>query len=147
MASLESSRKSPESSIIGLMDCVFCKIVKGEIPSFRVAENDEFLAFLSIAPIKKGHTLVIPKKHSEYIFEMGDEALGQLMAFAKPVAEKLKTKIEPKTGKIGIMVAGLEVPHTHLHLIPMDVEGDLDFANAAAESPEDLKSILERING
>lgn len=125
--------------------CIFCKIVKGEIPSFKVSESDEFLAFLSIAPIKSGHTLVIPKKHSEYIFEMGDEELGKMMAFAKPTAEKLKIKMEPKTGKIGIMVAGLEVAHTHVHLIPMDQEGDLNFANATPTSPEDLKPVLEKI--
>lgn len=128
------------------MGCIFCKIVKGEIPSFKVFENDEFLAFLSIAPIKSGHTLVIPKKHSEYIFDMNDQELGKMMVFAKPVAEKLKLKMEPKTGKIGIMVAGLEVPHAHIHLIPMDAEGDLNFANATPTSPDDLKPVLEVIN-
>lgn len=127
-------------------NCVFCKIIQGSIPSFKVAENEEFLAFLSISPIKSGHTLIIPKKHSEYIFDMGNEELGKLMAFSKPVAEKLKIKLQPKTGKIGIMVAGLEVPHTHLHLIPMDEEGDLSFETAAPASNQQLTDILEIIN-
>lgn len=127
--------------------CIFCKIIQGTIPSFKVAENEEFLAFLSIAPIKSGHTLIIPKKHSEYIFDMGDNDLGKMMAFSKPVAEKLKLKLQPKTGKVGIMVAGLEVPHTHLHLIPMDAEDDLSFEKATQASNQKLTDILGILNG
>jgi histidine triad (HIT) family protein len=128
------------------MDCIFCKIVKGEIPSFKVSEDDNYLAFLSIAPIKSGHTLVIPKKHSEYLFDMEDLDLSELIKFSKPVAKKLQTSLKPKTGKVGIMVAGLEVAHTHIHLIPMDAEGDLTFANARATEPEELKLVLDKIN-
>lgn len=127
------------------MDCVFCKIVKGEIPSFKVSEDENYLAFLSIAPMKPGHTLVIPKKHSEYLFDMDDPELGEVMRFSKPVAEILKNKLQPKTGKIGVMVAGLEVPHTHIHLIPMDSEGDLTFANAKSASVEELSDVLKII--
>lgn len=126
--------------------CIFCKIVKGEIPSAKVWENNEHLAFLSIAPIMPGHTLVIPKKHSDYLFDMDDEALGKLIKASKPVAIKLKIAMNPKTGKIGVMVAGLEVPHTHIHLIPMNSEGDLTFAKAKLTSLEKLKPILEKIN-
>lgn len=125
--------------------CIFCKIVSGDIPSFKVLESDDFLAFLSISPIKEGHTLVIPKKHYEYIFDMEDAELGKVMAFAKPVADKLKSTLHPKTGKIGVMIAGLEVAHTHMHLIPMDSEGDLNFNNAKPTEPDSLKSVLEKI--
>ena len=125
--------------------CIFCKIVKGEIPSFKVWEDDNNYAFLSIAPIKPGHTLVIPKKHSEYLFDMEDAELAELVRFSKPVANKLKNALNPKTGKVGVMVAGLEVAHTHIHLIPMDSEGDLTFANAKSESQEELKEVLGRI--
>ncbi len=127
-------------------NCLFCKIIKGEIPSFKVAEDNDFLAFLSIAPINPGHTLVIPKKHSEYIFDTDDSILKRILIFAKPVAKNLEKALNPKTGKIGIMVAGLEVPHTHIHLIPMDQEGDLTFAKAKQVSPNDLAPILEKIN-
>lgn len=125
--------------------CVFCKIIKGDIPSFKVWEDDNFLAFLSIAPINPGHTLVIPKAHSEYIFDMADESLGKLLVAAKPVAKMLEKAIKPKTGKIGIMVAGLEVAHTHLHLIPMDAEGDLTFSRAQAASQDELQKVLAKI--
>lgn len=128
------------------MDCIFCKIVSGDIPSFKVSENDDYLAFLSIAPIKSGHTLVIPKKHSEYIFDMEETEMADLVKFSKPVAKKLENALEPKTGKVGVMVAGLEVAHTHIHLIPMDSEGDLNFGNAKETPIEDLKIVLEKIN-
>lgn len=124
-------------------DCIFCKIIKGDIPSFKVFENENYLAFLSIAPIKPGHTLVIPKKHSEYIFEMEDGELSGLMAASKPVAKILQEKLQPKTGKIGVMVAGLEVAHTHIHLIPMDAEGDLSFEKASPTSNQRLTDMLE----
>lgn len=127
-------------------NCIFCKIVNGTIPSFKVWEDKNYLAFLSIAPIKPGHTLLIPKMHSEYIFEMEDEQLAGLIKAGKPVAKKLKAAMNPKTGKIGVMVAGLEIPHTHIHLIPMDSEGDLSFSNAKNANPEELKNILDEIS-
>src|SRR3989338_5211430 len=126
-------------------NCIFCKIVNGEIPSYKVWEDKNNLAFLSIAPIMPGHTLLIPKKHSEYLFDMEDEQLADLIKAGKPVAQKLKTAMNPKTGKIGIMVAGLEVPHTHIHLIPMYSEGDLTFANANTVSQNELKHIMEKL--
>lgn len=127
-------------------NCIFCKIVKGKIPSYKVWEDENHFAFLSIAPIMPGHTLVIPKAHSEYIFEMEDSALADLVKFSKPIAQKLKIALNPKTRKIGIMVAGLEVPHTHIHLIPMDFEGDLTFEKAKSATPEELKTVLEKIS-
>lgn len=126
--------------------CIFCKIVKGGIPSSKVWEDNNNFAFLSNSPIMPGHTLVIPKKHVDYIFDMEDQDLENLIKASKPIAQKLKKALNPKTGRIGIMVAGLEVPHSHLHLIPMDSEGDLSFANAKSASPEELKSILEKIS-
>lgn len=125
--------------------CIFCKIIQGEIPSFKVWEDEKNYAFLSIAPIKPGHTLVIPKLHSEYLFDMEDKGLSDLIKATKPVAKLLKEKINPKTGKVGAMVAGLEVPHTHIHLIPMDSEGDLNFANAKVTKTEELQQVLNRI--
>lgn len=121
-------------------------IIKGDVPCFKLWENANHLAFLSIAPIVQGHTLVIPKKHSEYIFDMEDEELGNLIKASKPIARKLSAALKPKTGKIGVMIAGLEVPHTHVHLIPMDSEKDLSFANAKQSSPEELKNTLEKIS-
>ena len=126
-------------------NCIFCKIIKDEIPSFKIAEDNEFLAFLSIAPINPGHTLIIPKTHSEYLFDSGDEILSKILIFAKPVTNALEKVVKPKTGKVGVMVAGLEVPHTHIHLIPMDSEGDLTFEKAKPANMEELKQIAESV--
>lgn len=104
------------------------------------------MAFLSIAPINPGHTLIIPKKHNEYLFEMDDKLLGKILIFSKPVAAALVKALKPKTGKVGIMVAGLQVPHSHLHLIPMDGEGDLTFSRARSADNEELKAVLEKIH-
>ena len=125
--------------------CIFCKIIKGEILSAKVWENDEFLAFLSIAPINPGHTLVIPKRHVDYIFDMDDEELGRFMEVCKPISEALKKAFNPKSGKIGIMVAGLEVPHAHIHLIPVNDEGDLNFDRAKSASSEELEESAQKI--
>lgn len=126
--------------------CIFCKIVQGNIPCFKIWEDEKHLAFLSIAPIIPGHTLVIPKSHSEYIFDMTDNQISDLVKATKPVANLLQGKLSPKTEKIGVMVAGLEVPHTHIHLIPMDSEKDLSFANAKEANLEELKLIQDRIS-
>lgn len=127
-------------------NCIFCRIVKGEIPAEKVWENNNFLAFLSIGPINPGHTLVIPKKHTDYIFDLDDLSLGQLMVVSKPVAGALEKAFHPKTGRIGIMVAGLEVHHVHLHLIPMNSEGDLTFARARHDvSPQELAENAQKI--
>lgn len=128
------------------MNCIFCKIVKGEIPSAKVWEDENNFAFLSISPIMPGHTLIIPKKHCAYIFDMEDEDLAKLIKASKPLAKKLKKVFNPKTGRIGIMVAGLEVPHAHVHLIPMDSQHDLSFSNAKSATPEELKEVLKKIS-
>lgn len=107
------------------MSSVFKKIIDGDIPAYKVAENDEFLAFLDIAPLVEGHTLVIPKKESDFIFDMEDDALGKLMQFAKIVANKMNTVFDCK--RIGVSVIGLEVPHAHIHLIPINDLQDMNF--------------------
>ena len=106
-------------------DCIFCKIVKGEIPAAKIWEDESFLAFLSIQPINPGHTLVIPKKHVPYIFDLDDQTLGDLIVKCKPIARALKEIFKPASGKIGVMVMGGEVPHVHVHLVPMEEESDL----------------------
>lgn len=108
------------------MSTLFSKIVKGEIPCHKVAENDQFLAFLDIMPFVKGHVLVIPKREEDYIFDLEDEELAAMMVFAKNVALKMK-KVLP-CRKIGVTVIGLEVPHAHIHLIPINGIADMDFS-------------------
>jgi histidine triad (HIT) family protein len=108
------------------MSSVFSKIVTGEIPCFKVAENDQFLAFLDVMPLKEGHVLVIPKIAVDYIFDMEDALLADMMIFSKSVAHKLKNVFPCK--KIGVTVIGLEVPHAHIHLIPINSLSDMDFS-------------------
>lgn len=126
-------------------DCVFCKIVKGEIPSFKVFEDENYLAFLDIRPFKEGHTLVIPKKHTDYIFDLSKEELSDLMEASKTVAAALKKAFNPLTGKIAVLAAGDQVLHVHLHLIPFDAAGDINFKNAHDVSPEELQATLDKI--
>lgn len=126
-------------------NCIFCKIIKGEIPSFKVWEDERFLAFLSIEPINPGHTLVIPKKHIDYIFDMEESQLGELFIACKPIAQVLKQVFNPLSGKIGIMVAGQEVPHVHVSLIPINHEGDLTFERAKQATSENLQENAEKI--
>ena len=108
------------------MASVFSKIVNGEIPCYKIAENEAFLAFLDITPLRKGHTLVIPKKETDYIFDIDDQQLAEFIHFAKVVANKIKAAIPCK--KVGMTVIGLEVPHAHIHLIPMNTIADMDFS-------------------
>ena len=108
------------------MATLFTRIVNGEIPCHKVAENDKFLAFLDIMPLKKGHVLVIPKAEIDYIFDIDDALLGEMMVFSKFVAAKIKKAVPCK--KIGVSVIGLEVPHAHIHLIPMNSVSDMDFS-------------------
>jgi histidine triad (HIT) family protein len=122
------------------MASIFTKIVKGEIPAFKVAENDRFLAFLDIFPLQKGHTLVIPKKETDYIFDIDDNDLAELMLFAKQVAKKIE-KVIP-CNRIGITVIGLEVPHAHIHLIPIYAEKDMNFSNKKLKLE---KEVFEKI--
>ena len=107
------------------MSTIFTKIVKGEIPSYKVAESDRFYAFLDINPITKGHTLVIPKSETDYIFDMESNELSDMVVFAQKVAIGIKAAIPCK--RVGVAVLGLEVPHAHIHLIPINSESDMDF--------------------
>jgi len=126
-------------------NCIFCKIAKGEIPSYKVWEDENYLAILDIHPIKRGHTLLIPKKHEPYIFGMEDDELGEIVIKAKLVSGILKKAFNPKSGKIGLVAYGLDVDHTHLHLVPLDKSGDLSFANAKTATKKDLEQSLIRL--
>jgi len=107
------------------MPTIFTRIVQGEIPSYKVAESDRFYAFLDIRPITQGHTLVIPKKEVDYIFDLEPEELSALFAFSQKVARGIKSAIPCK--RVAVAVLGMEVPHAHIHLVPLNSEGDLDF--------------------
>lgn len=128
------------------MATLFTKIVDGEIPCHKVAENDEFLAFLDIMPLKLGHVLVIPKSEVDYIFDIEDDLLGRMMIFAKSVAKKIE-KVFP-CNRVGVTVIGLEVPHAHIHLIPIDKLDDMNFAKPKLKvSTEELQDVAKRISG
>ena len=114
------------------MSTIFTKIAKGEIPSYKVAENEDYYAFLDIAPMAKGHTLVIPKHvEDDYIFNLDGNTYMGLCAFAKEVAEAIKSAIPCK--RVGVAVLGMEVPHTHIHLVPLNAESDMDFRKPKLE--------------
>ena len=126
------------------MSSIFTKIVNGEKPSYKIAETDNCLAFLDVFPLVKGHTLVIPKKEIDYIFDVDNELLAELHIFSKKVAKAIEKAIPCK--RIGVAVIGLEVPHAHIHLVPLNKAGDLDFSNPKLElSPEELKQIQSEI--
>ncbi len=128
------------------MASIFTKIVNGEIPCYKVAENDKFLAFLDINPLAYGHTLVIPKEEVDYIFDIEDDLLGELMVFAKQVGRKIEKVIPCE--RIGVTVIGLEVPHAHVHLIPINNVGDMNFAKPKLEfSSEKMQELIAKING
>ncbi|MGP1514501.1 MAG: HIT family protein [Bacteroidales bacterium] len=126
------------------MASIFSKIIVGEIPSYKVAENDKFYAFLDISPLQKGHTLVVPKKEEDYIFNISDEDIKEYICFAKRIAKAIK--LAYPCIKVGMAVIGLEVPHAHIHLVPMQKEGDLNFANPKMNfSDEEFKEIATNI--
>ena len=127
------------------MPTIFTKIANGEIPSYKVAESEDFYAFLDIAPMAKGHTLVIPKKvEDDYIFNLDDNTYMGLCAFAKKVAQAVKAAVPCK--RVGVAVLGMEVPHTHIHLVPLQTEGDMDFRKAKLElSSEEFSQIAQSI--
>ena len=127
------------------MATLFTKIVNGEIPCHKILEDDRYLAFLDIRPINPGHTLVIPKQETDYIFDLEDNELSGAMIFAKKVAVMIEKVVECE--RIGIMVAGLEVPHAHIHLIPINAVADLNFANAKEADPQELADMAVRISG
>ena len=110
------------------MTSVFSKIVKGEIPSYKVAETESCYAFLDINPLKEGHTLVIPKKEVDYLFDLDEQTYVELQLFARKVAKAVRAAVPCK--RVGVAVLGMEVPHAHIHLVPLDSEGDMDFKKA-----------------
>ncbi|MBQ6071933.1 MAG: HIT family protein [Bacteroidales bacterium] len=125
-------------------DTIFTKIVKGEIPCYKIAENDKFFAFLDISPIAKGHTLVITKLQNDYIFDLPDDLLGEMMVFAKKVAVGIREAIP--CNRIGVAVIGIDVPHNHIHLVPINGVGDLNFkAERVQLSPEEFQQIAADI--
>ncbi len=126
------------------MAALFTKIINGEIPCHKIAESDEFLAFLDISPLREGHTLVIPKKEVDYIFDLDDDLLGRLHVFAKGVAKQIENVVPCE--RIGVAVIGLEVPHAHVHLVPIDGVGDINFEREKLKpSQEELAEIAEKI--
>ncbi|HVS95450.1 MAG TPA: HIT family protein [Puia sp.] len=123
---------------------LFSKIIAGEIPSYRIAENDRFFAFLDIFPLREGHTLVIPKLEVDRFFDLPDVYLGELLLFARPVARAIEQAFE--CNRCGLSVVGLEVPHAHLHLVPIDSSDDLNFTRPKLHlKPERLKAAQEKI--
>lgn len=123
---------------------IFSKIAAGEIPSYKCAESDKFYAFLDINPLAKGHTLVIPRREVDYIFDLSDEEIAEFQVFAKKVAVALKAAFPCK--KVAQVVLGLEVPHAHIHLIPMQSEADVDFRKEKLKlSEEEFKAIADKI--
>jgi len=130
------------------MASIFTRIINGEIPCFRVAEDDRFIAFLDVRPLKPGHTLVVPKKEVDYIFDLDEQTLAGMMLFAQKVAGAMKEVIECK--RIGVAVIGLEVPHAHIHLVPITRESDLLFTNprvspSAEENERLARAISEHV--
>lgn len=127
------------------MPSIFSQIVKGDIPCYKIAENEHCLAFLDIMPLVKGHTLVIPKKEIDYIYDLPDELLSELHLFAKRVAKKIESAIPCE--RIGVSVIGLEVPHAHIHLIPIHKIEDMNFSRPKLKlSNEEMKAIANKIN-
>ena len=127
------------------MASVFTLIVKGEIPCYKVAEDDRYFAFLDINPLAKGHTLVIPKEETDNIFDLDDRTLADMMVFAKRIARKIQANIACK--KVAVVVLGLEVPHAHIHLIPINSEKDVDFHREKLQlTPEEFQRIAKTIS-
>jgi histidine triad (HIT) family protein len=126
------------------MPSVFARIVKGEIPSYKVAEDDDYYAFLDINPLVKGHTLVIPKKEIDYIFDIDSDSYAGLWVFARKVAKAIEKVIPCK--RVGVAVLGMEVPHAHIHLVPLQSESDMNFRNPKLKlSDNEMKTIADSI--
>jgi len=126
------------------MASIFTKIINGEIPSYKIAEDDNYYAFLDINPLKRGHTLVIPKKEEDYLFDLDDDTLAGMMKFAKTIAKAIDKSIDCK--RVGVVVLGMEVPHAHIHLIPLDKESDASFNQPKLKlSEEEFKETAETI--
>ena len=126
------------------MSTIFSKIISGEIPSYKIAENDKFVAFLDAMPLVAGHTLVVPKKEVDLIFDLDSEDYKELWAFTQDIAKQIKKAIPCK--RVGVAVVGLEVPHAHIHLVPLNTVDDLNFKNVRKVfTPEEYKEIQESI--
>lgn len=126
------------------MSTIFTKIIKGDIPSYKVAEDERYYAFLDISPLTKGHTLVVPKIEIDYIFDLEPELLGEMFKYAQTVAKNIKANV--KCNRVAIIVLGLDVPHAHIHLIPMDTMADVNFANEKLKlTTEEFKTIQKLI--
>ncbi len=127
------------------MATIFTKIIKGEIPCYKIAEDNNFFAFLDINPLRPGHTLVVPKRETDYIFDLDDEMLSGMIIFSKKVAAGIKAAIPCK--RIGVAILGLEVPHAHIHLVPMDSMEDVNFRNPKLKfTAEEFKAIAQKIS-
>ena len=127
-----------------MTETLFTKIINGDIPSYKIAENDQFYAFLDISPVAVGHTLVVPKKPVDYIFDLEDQMLADLMVYAKKIAKAIEAVVP--CARIGVAVVGLEVPHTHIHLIPINDVGDIDFKKPRVElSHEKMSQVAKEI--
>jgi len=128
------------------MPTIFSKIVAGEIPCYKIAESENYLAFLDVSPLAKGHTLVIPKKETNYLFDLNDEEFAGLQLFSKTVAKAIEKAVPCK--RIGVAVIGLEVPHAHIHLIPLNHVSDINFSRPKLNLPkEEMEEIAKRIRG
>ncbi len=126
------------------MASIFSLIIAGEIPCYKIAEDDEYFAFLDISPLAPGHTLIVPKEETDYIFDLNDDALAGMMLFAKKVALALKEAVPCK--RVGVAVLGLEVPHAHIHLVPLNQESDISFSKPRLDlSPEEYSRISEEV--
>ena len=127
-----------------MQDSIFTKIINKELPCYKIAENNNFIAFLDILPLKKGHTLVVPKIQVDYIYDLPDKVLSDLFIFSKKIAKKIESVIDCK--RIGVAVIGLEVPHAHVHLVPINEISDMNFQNQRIElNKEDFQNIRDKI--
>ncbi len=123
---------------------IFSKIIAGDIPSYKIAENDKFFAFLDISPLREGHVLVVPKNETDNLFDLPDDYLEEILVFARPIAKAIEKSFD--CNRCGISVIGLEVPHAHIHLIPINSANDLNFTSPKLKtSPEELKKVQEKI--
>lgn len=128
------------------MATIFTKIIKGEIPCYKIAEDKRYFAFLDINPLMAGHTLVVPKNETDYVFDLSDDELSGLVLFSKKVAMAIEKAIP--CARIGVAVVGLEVPHVHIHLVPMNTMNDLNFRNPKLKfTPEEFSKIAKKISG
>jgi histidine triad (HIT) family protein len=126
------------------MATIFSKIVNGEIPSYKIAEDERYYAFLDINPLAKGHTLVVPRQETDYLFDLEDDLLAGMMVFSKKVAHAIENAVPCK--RIGVAVLGLEVPHAHIHLVPLNEESDISFSRPKLQlSEEEMEAIAQKI--